>query len=232
MDLDRIFKPASYIGSLRVVCVGAHPDDPETGCGGTLSRLAAAGHEVTVVYLTRGEAGVKYIPKETITWNPCEEKAAVAGVRTAEALRACSVLGVQVVFTDQPDGQTAAGGQEFDRFTELTGSLKPDLVLTHWPIDTHCDHRIASLLAYQAWQFFGRKFVLAYYEVMTGVQTQGFQPNWYVDITGTWPVKRNACFAHRSQKPDRFYRYHRKLERQRGLEAGFVRAEAFNVLEK
>src|SRR5438552_17895245 len=43
---------------LTVVCVGGHPDDPESGCGGTLARYAALGHAVTVVYLTRGERGI------------------------------------------------------------------------------------------------------------------------------------------------------------------------------
>src|SRR5438270_471087 len=43
---------------LKAVCVGAHPDDPESGCGGTLARYTAAGHRVTVIYLTRGEAGI------------------------------------------------------------------------------------------------------------------------------------------------------------------------------
>ena len=42
----------------KIVCAGGHPDDPETCCGGTLARLAAAGHEVTIVYLTGGEAGI------------------------------------------------------------------------------------------------------------------------------------------------------------------------------
>src|SRR2546426_10927972 len=45
-------------GSLSVVCVGAHPDDPESGCGGTLAMYAAQGHRVTVIYLTRGERGI------------------------------------------------------------------------------------------------------------------------------------------------------------------------------
>src|SRR5260370_41917541 len=43
---------------LRIVCVGGHPDDPESGCGGTLARYSALGHAVTVIYLTRGEAGI------------------------------------------------------------------------------------------------------------------------------------------------------------------------------
>src|SRR4051812_15982051 len=42
----------------RVICVGAHPDDPESGCGGTLARYAAAGHTVKIVYLPRGERGI------------------------------------------------------------------------------------------------------------------------------------------------------------------------------
>ncbi len=43
----------------KIVCVGAHPDDPESGCGGTLALLANAGHEVTVIYVTSGERGIK-----------------------------------------------------------------------------------------------------------------------------------------------------------------------------
>src|SRR2546430_17564300 len=49
-------EPASAI--LKIVCVGAHPDDPESGCGGTLARYAELGHRVTILYLTRGERGI------------------------------------------------------------------------------------------------------------------------------------------------------------------------------
>ena len=44
--------------ALHIVCLGAHPDDPESGCGGTLARYSAAGHRVTIIYLTRGERGI------------------------------------------------------------------------------------------------------------------------------------------------------------------------------
>ncbi len=44
--------------AMKVVCVGGHPDDPESGCGGTLARYAALGAGVTIIYLTRGEAGI------------------------------------------------------------------------------------------------------------------------------------------------------------------------------
>src|SRR4051812_18654139 len=44
---------------LKIVCVGGHPDDPESGCGGTLTRYAEVGHSVTIIYLTRGERGIR-----------------------------------------------------------------------------------------------------------------------------------------------------------------------------
>ncbi len=46
------------VRKLKVVVAGAHPDDPETGCGGTIARYSDLGHEVVVLYLTRGERGI------------------------------------------------------------------------------------------------------------------------------------------------------------------------------
>jgi LmbE family N-acetylglucosaminyl deacetylase len=67
---------------LSVICVGAHPDDPEESSFGTLARYAEAGHRVTVIYLTRGERGIRD--------KSLEEAAAI---RTAEAEAACRVIG-------------------------------------------------------------------------------------------------------------------------------------------
>jgi LmbE family N-acetylglucosaminyl deacetylase len=108
----------------------------ETGRGGTLARLAA-GHDVTIIYLTRGEAGVKHLPKEVVTRNPCDERSALAGMRSEEAKRASAFLGARVLFTDQPDGATSADCKECEEFTELLNSFNRDLVLTAWPLDTH-----------------------------------------------------------------------------------------------
>src|ERR1700722_1559081 len=152
MEVTSAFPFATSAHPLRVVCVGAHPDDPETGCGGTLARLASAGHEITIVFLTRGEAGVKHLPKECVTWNPCDEKVSLGLMRSEEARKASALLGARALFADQPDGATTADDNECGKFSDLLASLNPDLVLTHWPIDTHRDHRSASSLAYQAWQ--------------------------------------------------------------------------------
>src|SRR5205823_1729934 len=80
---------------LSIVCVGGHPDDPESGCGGTLARYAAAGHAVTIVYLTRGERGIEG-----------KSLAEAARIRTAESEAACRILGATPRFFGQIDGAT------------------------------------------------------------------------------------------------------------------------------
>lgn len=200
----------------HVVVIGAHPDDPETGCGGTIAKLTGDGHRVTIVYLTRGEAGVRG-----------GDHATTARIRTAEALLGARLLGARAVFANQIDSKTGACEGECARFTELVRSLRPNIVLTHWPQDTHADHRNTAELTRTAWEALGRAFTLIYYEVMTGIQTYDFQPNLYIDVSATEEQKRAAIYAHVCQRPDRFYPHHVQMERTRGAEADLPRAEAF-----
>src|SRR5882757_6678862 len=79
----------------KIVCVGGHPDDPESGCGGTLARYTALGHTVTIIYLTRGEAGIQ---------GKSHDEAAT--IRSAECEAACKILGAKPVFAGQIDGAT------------------------------------------------------------------------------------------------------------------------------
>ena len=138
-----------------------------------MAQFADAGADVVILYLTRGEAGTRYLP----AGSPATNDLGAARVREAE--RACRFLGVRPAFWDQPDGRLATSAVEQQRFCELISLHDPDLVLTHWPVDSHPDHRGAATLARQAWVDFGRRFQLAYYEVMPGVQTMDFQPDWY-----------------------------------------------------
>jgi N-acetylglucosamine malate deacetylase 1 len=202
---------------LNIVVVGAHPDDPESGCGGTIAVHTNLGHEVTILYLTRGEAGIegKTHPE-------------AAAIRTAEAEKACAILGARPVFAGQIDGDTEVNRARYRDFQKILESAHPDLVLTHWPIDSHRDHRAASLLVYDAWLESGKKFALYYYEVDQGDQTQIFHPTHYVDITPTESRKRSACFAHASQQPETtFWPLHDMMNRFRGLECGARYAEGF-----
>jgi LmbE family N-acetylglucosaminyl deacetylase len=209
--------------ALSVVCVGAHPDDPESGCGGTLALYAERGHRVTVIYLTRGEAGIR---------GQTHEQA--AAIRTAEAEQACRILGARPVFAGQLDGATEVNRAGAEALTALLSNEAPDVLLTHWPIDTHPDHQAASLLALRAHLASPRgRASLYFFEVDTGAQTLGFLPTAFVDITSTREKKKAALFAHRSQDAEAIYRdYHRAMEEFRGREAGVKAAEAFVTLAR
>jgi LmbE family N-acetylglucosaminyl deacetylase len=209
--------------ALSVVCVGAHPDDPESGCGGTLALYAERGHRVTVIYLTRGEAGIR---------GKSHQEAAT--IRTAEAEQACRILGARLVFAGQIDGATEINRVRTEALAALLSAEQPDVLLTHWPIDTHPDHQAASLLTLRAHLASPRgRSSLYFFEVDTGAQTMGFLPTAFVDITPTREKKKAALFAHRSQDGEAIYRdYHQAMEDFRGREIGAKAAEAFVPLAR
>jgi LmbE family N-acetylglucosaminyl deacetylase len=201
----------------RILVVGAHPGDPEAGCGGTIARCAQAGHAVTCLYLTRGEAGI-----------PNKSREQAAAIRTAEAEAACRILGATPLFADQIDGATEVTPARYAEFAKLIAQPDPQVVFTQWPIDHHRDHRAAAALTLDAWIAGGQKFALYYYEVDLGSDTLCFHPTHHIDITATEPLKRQACMAHQSQGPQRFYLDdHVPMMRFRGMERGCQWAEAF-----
>lgn len=202
---------------LNVVVVGGHPDDPESGCGGAIALYTAQGHNVIILYLTRGEAG--------IAGNTAQQSAAI---RTSECQKACAILKARPVYAGQIDGNTEVTPARYADFRKLLEAENPDIVFTHWPVDTHRDHRAASLLTYDAWLDSGRKFDLYYFEVDLGEQTQNFHPTDYVDIGQVYSIKKDACFAHASQQPaTTFWPLHERMARFRGMESGVEHAEAF-----
>jgi LmbE family N-acetylglucosaminyl deacetylase len=208
---------------LNIVCVGAHPDDPESGCGGTLARYAALGHAVTIVYLTRGERGIE--------GKSLDE---AARIRTAECEAACRIIGAKPVFFGQIDGATEVTRAHVVAMQRLLAAQTPDLLFTHWPIDTHMDHQVTSILTIRAWMADGaRAPALYFFEVNAGSQTEGFFPNTYVDVSPVLDKKKRALFAHLSQDGQGIWREHHEVMAQwRGREVGVGAAEAFVHLNR
>jgi N-acetylglucosamine malate deacetylase 1 len=201
---------------LKIIVTGGHPGDPEYGCGGTIARYSGLGHDVTLLYLNRGEKGC-----------PDQIAKTCSATRVSEAQKACEILKAHARFADQTDGEAVVDQPHYNAFHNLLESEKPDVVFTHWPIDNHRDHRATSTLVYDAWLRMGKRFALYYYEVSDGEDTLLFHPTDYVDITQTEARKRAACYAHASQSPDRFYSLQSQVTRFRGIESGYRESEAF-----
>lgn len=201
----------------KIMVIGAHPDDSETAAGGTMCLLSDAGHEVVSVYLTRGEAGIKG-----------KSHNEAAAIREAEAKAACEVTGARALFLSQIDGSTEVNRNRYQEMREMLEREKPDVVITHWPIDGHRDHAACGILVLDSWRRLGRCFDLYYFEVMTGTQTQMFHPTDFVDITTTRERKHQACYCHASQKLQSVMDdWHIPMEQFRGIECRCKAAEAF-----
>ena len=209
--------PDSSLKQLHIICAGAHPGDPEFGCGGTMAKYSKAGHKITFLYLTRGEAG-----------DPTKTYAVSAALRTKEAELACNALAVTPRFAGQIDGNTVLSNEKNEEMMKIIASEKPDLVFTQWPLDTHPDHQVTGLVILNAWTKMDKQFDLYFYEVNSGSETMAFVPTDYVDITDFRDQKKIAMYAHKTQDPVKTYNsFFKQMEDFRGLEAGVSAAEAF-----
>jgi LmbE family N-acetylglucosaminyl deacetylase len=194
----------------KIIVTGGHPGDPEYGCGGSVARLIAAGHEVTLLYLNDGG------------WETS------AAIRIAEAKRACEILKARPAWAGQANGHAIVDDARYDAFHKIVAAENPNAVFNQWFIDNHADHRAIANLTYEAWNRMKRRFALYYYEVSNGEDTMQFDaPTHYVDITDVAETKKAACYAHASQNPNRFYSLQDTVATFRGLASGYKRAEAF-----
>lgn len=175
--------------TVDVLGVGAHPDDVELGCGGTLALLARAGRRVGILHLTRGEAGTRGTAEE----------------RQAEAERAAAALGAaSLEFLDCGDGSLRTTPAEEDALIGVLRRLRPELVLGPAPSDRHPDHgRAHGLLAdacfYAGLARRGDGEPHRPGAVFSFMQHDLFAPSFVVDVTATWQAKMASLDAYESQ---------------------------------
>lgn len=179
---------------LDILGIGAHPDDLELGCGGTLALLARQGRKVGVLHLTRGELGTR----------------GTAAERRTEAERAAAALGAaELAFLDCGDGGLRTGPAEEEALIGLLREWRPDLILGPTPRDRHPDHARAHALVEAASFYAG----LANRAPKSGssrpphrpaavfsyMQHDLFEPSFIVDVTSAWEAKLEALSAYGSQ---------------------------------
>jgi LmbE family N-acetylglucosaminyl deacetylase len=159
----------------NVLAIGAHPDDVELGCGGTLLAHSAAGDAVTVLVLTGGESGPG------------------AGHRHAEQRAAAAVLGTGLRWGGLVDCTMTADAATVRLVERVIAETKADLVYVHAPEDSHQDHRAAAAATLSAARRLSR--VLHY----QSPSTLTFTPTVFVDVTAYLSGKMAALRAHESQ---------------------------------
>ncbi|MCW4029152.1 MAG: PIG-L family deacetylase [Candidatus Bathyarchaeota archaeon] len=196
--------------SNTILAVGAHPDDIELGCGGTIRTASKMGKRVIAVFMSKGEQ----------SGNP--------EVRPKESIEALALLGVnEVYFGDFPDTEIPCSRQAIDFLEAFYIANKPETILTHTINDIHQDHRQVGWVSMSA--FRNAPQLLAY---ETPRVTSMFAPTYFIDITNSVSDKWKALKCHFSQKTKRYITYESmvNLASFRGSQVSLPAAEAFEVV--
>jgi LmbE family N-acetylglucosaminyl deacetylase len=161
---------------MNVLAIGAHPDDIEYGCGGTLTKYAEKGHAIYLFVASDGARGGE------------------AGVRRREQDESAVILGVREVFWGgYEDTEIPLDRDLIVRLETVIQQVRPTMIFVNSPDDTHQDHRNLAQGATSATRYVP---IFLFYEVPS---TQNFTPNCYTDIAKVLDKKLASLEAHRSQ---------------------------------
>jgi LmbE family N-acetylglucosaminyl deacetylase len=183
---------------MNVLAIGAHPDDLDILCGGTLLRFAKMGAKVEMRIVTDGRG------------HPLGDPAAIAARRLLEAQRSADLIGANLECMGFQDGRLVDDVPTRLKFIETIMKVQPDLIITHPPADYHSDHNMTSRLVTATVQMawapppelahvgdpVRKQVPVAYMVAAYGIN---FLPEDFVDITDVWETKLQMALHHRSQ---------------------------------
>jgi len=216
----------------RMLVVGAHPDDPEFGCAGTVAKWVLDGNTAHYLLLTSGDKG---------SHDPSLSPGQVAQIRESEQRAAAEVLGVSsVTYLREPDGLLEDTLALRKRVCAEIRRLKPDVLVTIDPwrrYQLHPDHRAAGQLALDAawaareWHIFPEQLLGdAPWRISEVLLFWTDSADHWVDVGETIEKRIEALVCHRSQVAGRMDRVADRIRERTQLEAeghGMAYAEAF-----
>lgn len=224
---------------MNILAIGAHPDDVEISCGGTLAKYAKQGHKVFTATATNGNIGSATLPMDEI-----------ARIRKEEARRAAAHIGAEYICLDYDDEMFYEDKAARLAFIDLVRYCKADVILTHNPEDYNPDHELTSkiindiavMIPIAKIQTKNKPYdkipIIAYFESANGL---GFVPTEYVDISDVIEIKMAMCAEHKSQvqwmqdnykdtlSGKNFLEQYYTQSRYRGIQCGVEYAEGFRM---
>lgn len=220
---------------MNILALGAHPDDVEFMCGGTLFKYRAQGHKIFIALTTSGNQGS----------NEYDDRETIAAIREAEQLEAAALVDAQVRFLRFDDELFLDSLVARRAVINAMRWADPDVIFTNPPWDPSPDHaetgKIVSrlMLSLQGKNIpadeppVGKKVSLFFWDTAAGID---FLPEAYVNIDDFLDLKLQALAKHKSQvawmahyAEGDFREYSAILARFRGIQAGCRHAEAFRA---
>jgi LmbE family N-acetylglucosaminyl deacetylase len=220
---------------MKVLAVGAHPDDIEFLCAGTLSKYKRLGHDVAIAIATNGEVGSSTLDREEI-----------ATIRHAEAKASAAVIGAEFHWLGYPDEFLFRDAPTRIRFIDMMRQVRPDLVICHDPEnDYHPDHTTSGRIVWDIHVMVTVPNIVTqhppcakipeiiYMDTIGGVN---FIPDRYVDISRDIDNKRTMLACRKSQEQWMVDMYGvptvsmmENFSRMRGFQCGCAFAEGFRT---
>ncbi|RPJ56067.1 MAG: PIG-L family deacetylase [Acidobacteria bacterium] len=219
---------------MRVLAIGAHPDDLEILCGGTLARFRQQGDDVVMCHVANGNLGHTEIPRDELRQ-----------IRREEAKRAAAVIGAESVTLDIDDMDVYLERSSRAKMVDVIRRAAPDVIIVPSPDDYLSDHFVSSQIAVDA------SFLASLPQLVTEVEVHfrltpiffadtlagvRFDPEEYVDISAVEKIKREMIACHESQarwlkEHDQidYVEFAMKLSAFRGVQCGVAYAEAFRL---
>jgi LmbE family N-acetylglucosaminyl deacetylase len=196
---------------MNILAIGAHPDDIEYGCAGTLIKYRRQGHRIFLLVITDGAC--KADPE----------------LRKKEQMESARIMGAEdVFFLGYRDTEVTCSRQLIMDIEQVARKVKPDFGFVPYPEDTHQDHRALSQAVIPASRYIIRNVL--YFD---GLSTQNFMPTVFVDIADVLESKLACLEAHRSQVMNTYIEdmsivdVARSTAHFRGIQGRVKHAEAF-----
>lgn len=178
-----------------ILAIGAHPDDVELGCGGTIVKLISEGKKISIIDLTQGELGTR----------------GTAETRAQEAADAARILGISARENLKFKDGFLNNSEEYQlRIVEKIRKYRPEIVFANAIDDRHPDHAKAAKLISDACFLAGLKKIETYdnnelqevwrpKHIFHYMQWKNIVPEFVIDITGFMDKKIEACMAYKTQ---------------------------------
>jgi N-acetylglucosamine malate deacetylase 1 len=217
---------------MKVLAIGAHPDDVELLCAGTVAKFAKLGHEVVICHVCDGNKGSNVYSSEELV-----------KIRRNEALESAKLIGATSIWAGISDGEVVLDLESRIKIMDVLRQANADLVITNGPNDYHSDHINVSRLVLEATYLAGLKLwktnyppttKLSYLYYMDNLAGVNFAPEEYVDITETIDIKVDMMMKMKSQlgwlkemHNCDSAEFIKTVAKFRGFQAGVAFAEAF-----
>lgn len=207
---------------MKILAIGAHLDDIELACGGTLAKAVEGGHQVRMVVLSESDYS-----------NYKGEVLRTKSQALKEGQNAALALGVKdLVVLNNPTKDIPYHSTIVEQIEAQVEDFKPDFIFTHWSFDTHQAHQGTALSTISAAR---RHPSILMYEPISpsGRSYVGYRPQLYIDITGCIDKKLESLKAHTSQYGKYGQQWLDAVKARavhRGFEGGYKYAESFEIL--